>query len=64
MKQHILQYFHNPEDVIVLETSGGGWQVVSVGDVQVEGVPLRERRWGDGSTERCCNDDLMMMEGC
>ena len=32
--------------------SGGGWRVAGVGDVQVEGVPFWERRWGEGVTKR------------
>ena len=34
------------------ETRGGSWQVEGVVDVQVDGVPRRERRWGAGVTER------------
>ena len=34
-------------------TSGGGWRVVGTGDVQVDVVMFRERRWGAGMTERC-----------
>ena len=37
--------------------SGGGWQVAGVGDIHVDGVPCRERRWGAGVTERCGDDD-------
>ena len=32
--------------------AGGGWRVAGVDDVQVDGVSLRERRWGAGATER------------
>ena len=34
------------------ETSGGGWQVVGAGDVQVGGALCRERRWVLGATHR------------
>ena len=34
------------------ETSSGGGQVEGVGDVQVDGVLLQERRKGKGATER------------
>ena len=34
------------------ETSSGGAQVAVVGDVQVDGVSLQERRRGEGATER------------
>ena len=30
------------------ETSGEGWWVVGVGEVQVDDVPRRERKWGVG----------------
>ena len=30
------------------ETSGEGWRVIGVGEVQVDDVPRRERRWGVG----------------
>ena len=30
------------------ETSGGGWRVAGVGEVQVDDVPRQERRWGAG----------------
>ena len=34
------------------ETSSGGWQVASAGDVQVGGALRWERRWGAGENER------------
>ena len=37
------------------ETSGRGWRVAVVVNFQVDDVPLRERRWGAGVTERCYN---------
>ena len=39
------------------ETSGRGWRVAGVGNIQVEGIPCRERRWGAGVTERCYGND-------
>ena len=33
-------------------TSGGGWRVVVVGNIQVDYVPHRERRWVMGVTKR------------
>ena len=30
------------------ETSGGGWQVAGVGNIQVGGDSHRERKWGTG----------------
>ena len=42
--------------VQVTEMSGGRLGVVGVGNVQVDGAPLRERRWGAGVTERCCDN--------
>ena len=32
--------------------SGGGWRVAGVGDVQVDGVTIRERKWGAGVTDK------------
>ena len=45
------------------ETSGGGWRVAGVGNVQVEGVPRWERRWGAGVTERCYDEKRILMGG-
>ena len=45
------------------ETSGRGWRVAIVGDVQVSGAPLWEKWWGLGSTERCYNDERPLMVG-
>ena len=33
------------------ETSNGIWRVASVGDIQVDRAPIRERIWGAGVTE-------------
>ena len=30
------------------EASDRGWRVAGLAEVQVENVPLRERRWGEG----------------
>ena len=43
------------------ETSGGGWWVTSVGDVQIDGVLLRERRWKSGVTETCYDNKWLLM---
>ena len=40
-------------------TSGGGWQVVDTGDVQVGGASHQERKWVAGVNERD-----MKMKGC
>ena len=45
------------------EISGRGWRVAGVGDVQVDVVPRRERRWGAGVTKKCYNKKLLPMEG-
>ena len=45
------------------ETSGGSRQVPGVGDVQVDGGPRHERRWGEGVTERCCDQERLPMKG-
>ena len=37
--------------------SSGGWQGVGVGDVQVDGAPYQERRWGAGVNERYEDND-------
>ena len=34
------------------EKSGRGWRVAGVGDVQVDGVTIRERKWGAGVTDK------------
>ena len=31
--------------------------------VQVDGVPLRERRWGSGETDRCYGKKKLLMGG-
>ena len=37
--------------------SGGIWQGLGVDNVQVDGVPCQEMRWGAGVNERCYNND-------
>ena len=44
-------------------TSGGGWWVAGVGDIQVCNAPLRKRRWGLDATERCYYYKWILMEG-
>ena len=43
------------------ETSSGGWRVTGVGNVQVDGVPRQERRWGVRVLERCYGDERLLM---
>ena len=43
------------------ETSGRGWMGAGLDAVQVDGVPLRERRWGTGETERCYDNKRLLM---
>ena len=44
--------------------SGESWWVAGMGDVQVDGEPRQERRWVAGMTEKCCdNERLLMGEG-
>ena len=38
-----------------------GWWVAGVGNVQVGGVPLRERRWGSGGIDRCYNNEWLLV---
>ena len=45
------------------ETSGGGCQVVGVGDIQVDGTSLWERRWVAGATARCYDNKRLLMGG-
>ena len=45
------------------EMSGGVWRVAGVGNVQVDGVPLQERRWVAGATERFYDYDRLIMGG-
>ena len=37
------------------------WKVAGVGNFQVDGAPLLERRWGVGETERCVDDERVLM---
>ena len=37
--------------------------MVGVGNIQVDGVPFRERRWVAGVTERCGNEERLLMGG-
>ena len=46
-----------------VETSGGSRQVAGVGDIQVDGAPQREGRWVAGVTERCGNEERILMGG-
>ena len=45
------------------ETSGRGWWGEGVDNVQVDGIPLWERRWGEIETEGCYNYKLLLIEG-
>ena len=45
------------------ETRSRGWQGAGVDDVQVDGVPRREWRWGAGETEGCYDKRRLLMEG-
>ena len=53
-------YHFKPHDLNILskisllikQSSGGGWRVAGGDDVQMDGVSLRERRWGAGAIER------------
>ena len=45
------------------ETSGGGWWVTGVGDVQINRVPLRDRRWKSGVTESCYDNKRLLIRG-
>ena len=45
------------------ETSGRGWRVAGVGDVQVDSVLQQERRLRAGVTERCFNNEWLLMGG-
>ena len=38
------------------ETSGRGWWEVGMDNIQVDGVPLKERRWGARETEGFYNE--------
>ena len=44
-------------------TGSNSWWVAVVGDVQVEGAPHQEKRWGLGVVERCDNDKRLLMRG-
>ena len=37
--------------------------MTGVGEFQVSGVPLQERRWGAGATEKCYNNERLLMGG-
>ena len=43
------------------EISGGSWRLVGVGDVQVDGATIQERRWGGGAIERFCNNQRLLV---
>ena len=45
------------------ETSGRSWQVAGVVNVQVYSAPLQERRWGAGTTNRCHENERMLVGG-
>ena len=45
------------------ETCGISWKVAGVGNFQVDVAPLWKRRWGVGETERCGNDEQVLMGG-
>ena len=43
------------------ETNGRGWWGLGVDDVQVDCVPLQERMWGAGETERCYDNKRLLI---
>ena len=45
------------------ETSGGGLRVAGVSNIQVDGVPLWEMRWGTVAMERCYDNEWLLMGG-
>ena len=45
------------------ETSSRGWRGSGVDNVQVDGVPRRERKWVSGDTEGCYDKNWLLMGG-
>ena len=46
----------------VVETSGGGWRVLDVGEFQVDIIPHQERRWGAGVHRVRWKQQMLLME--
>ena len=45
------------------ETSGRGWRGTGVDDVQVDGILLQEKRWGEGETRGGNDENRILMGG-